>query len=344
MATIEDVARLAKVSTMTVSRVINNSGPVKDSTRERVTQAIAELNYRPNMMAKGLVTRRSHIIAYVVADISDPFHAEVSKGVEEVCYKRGYITMVCDTHNKIRESDYANMFIDRQIDGVVFHHLNIEKEQIDELESSGVMCIMMDNESNLEKVCSVNTNNYMGARMAAKHLVDCGHSNIACMHGPLEPCDDKHDTSYLDTFQFRIWRERTQGFVDGVRAHGLEPTVFYKSDSGMEYALQNARKVISNVCGSTTHATAIYCENDIMALSVLSEALERGVAVPDKLAIVGHDGIETSMLLFPRVTTIVQPRYEMGVKAANMLIDRIEGNTDIKNIILNSKLFKGSTT
>ena len=138
MATIEDVARLANVSEMTVSRVINNSGPVKDSTRERVMQVIEELHYRPNMMAKGLATHRSHIIAYVVADISDPFHAEVSKGIEEVCYNRGYITMVCDTHDKIRESDYANMLIDRQIDGVIFHHLNIKKEQVDELEASGV--------------------------------------------------------------------------------------------------------------------------------------------------------------------------------------------------------------
>ena len=125
MATIEDVARRAGVSRMTVSRVINKSGYIKKETNERVLKAIEELKFRPNMVAKTLVTRRNRVLAYVMVNISDPFHNLVSQGFESVAFREKYTTMMCDTHSPSRELDYINLFLDHRIGGAVFHHLAI---------------------------------------------------------------------------------------------------------------------------------------------------------------------------------------------------------------------------
>jgi LacI family transcriptional regulator len=173
-STIDDVAKLAGVSKMTVSRVVNNSGYVKQATRRRVNEAIEALKFRPNMVARGLATGRNHVIAYMMIDISDPFHNLVSQGIEAACYENGYTAMMCDIHSRERETDYLNMLTDRQIDGAVLHHLDISGETAEALERAGVRCVLLDNEHTVEGVCNVETDNYGGGYMAARHLAGRG--------------------------------------------------------------------------------------------------------------------------------------------------------------------------
>ena len=215
MATIDDVAKKAKVSRMTVSRVINNSGYVKEETRLRINMAIDELKFKPNMIAKSLVTRKSRTIAYVMVNISDPFHNLVNKGFEAVAFENGYTTLMCDAHSASRVSDYINMLQERCIDGVVLHHLNITKKQVQELEASGVHCVLLDNEVELPEVNCVNTDNVQGARLAAEHLIKKGHTRIGCMHGTLRyPKTEKIASE--DTFHYNIWKQRTQVCLNGI--------------------------------------------------------------------------------------------------------------------------------
>lgn len=343
MANIDDVAKLAGVSKMTVSRVINGADNVKEETVQKVRWAIKELDYRPNMVAKSLATHRTHTIACVVVNISDPFHNLVNQGIETIGYQRGYTTLICDTHTKDREKDYIDMFIGRKIDGVIFHHLDISEGQVKQLEENGVKCLLLDNEQKLTTACRVDTDNYMGARMAAEYLISLGHTRIGCLHGVLE-MPSYENIDYEDTFQYSIWRERTRGFMDVMKENNLDATLLYTGNGLNSRAFGLAKAAVQQIFESNERPTALYCQNDIMAVAAVNALFELGKTVPGDLAIVGHDGLELSRMLRPYITTIMQPRFEMGVQAANVLIDRIEGKKEIRTVLLEPSLSVGDTT
>lgn len=342
LVTIADVAKHASVSMMTVSRVINNSGHVSDQTRRRVQEAIDLLSYRPNMMAKGLATGRSKLIAYVMSNLSDPFHSLVSKGIENACFERNYTVIICDTGSDQRVEDCIDMLTDRQIDGAIFHHLNMSQEQVSRLAAGNVRCVMIDNEAELPDVSSVDSDNYQGGMMATKHLIAKGHRSIGCITGLLE--DPGFCEEYIDGFQRKIWRDRTQGYLDALKGAGLQQGVLYEGSGGLKQGFLLAQGYVRELMRLPAPPTALYCGNDVIALGALSELLEMKVPVPERMAIVGHDGLEMSTILYPRVTTIVQPRYEMGFTAANMLLDLIEWDAPVGHRIMDSTLFQGDTT
>ncbi len=342
IVTIEDVARYAGVSRMTVSRVINRSGYIKQETEEKVINAIKELGYRPNMLAKSLVTKKSKTLAYVMVNISDPFHNLVSKGIESVAYKKQYITFLCDTHSRQREEDYINMFMDNRIGGAIFHHLSITKEQIKTMSENGVKCVLMDNETDLDNVSTVNSDNYAGGKMAGEYLVGKGHQRIGVIHPPLKPISNPN-IPYENTFQFKMWRERTQGFTDALHSANLEPVSYYETLVRFEYAKLTMTDIVNSVLASPVKITALYCEDDITAFGVMDELWKHGVKVPDDIAIIGHDGLDMCHMVHPYLTTVSQPRYEMGRYAGEMLIDEIEGKSEPRIVTLQPTLMPGET-
>jgi DNA-binding LacI/PurR family transcriptional regulator len=278
-----------------------------------------------------------------MVNISDPFHNYVSQGLESVAYDRGYTTLVCDAHSPGRVADYIVMLQQRAIDGAVFHHLDITPGQVSELKSSGVHSVLMDNESVVEGAGNLITDNGYGARLATEHLIARGHKTIACMHGTLQRPRQK-DVPFEDTFQFGIWRERTRGFQDAMRSHGLDDGNLYKGNGLSHLAPGYARRALDHMMTLPDRPTAIYCENDIMAIAVLNDLLERGLKVPDDLAIVGHDGLDLAQMIHPRLTTVAQPRYEMGSAAGRMLIESIEDGVLDELVTLSPKLLLGETT
>ena len=344
MATIEDVAARAGVSRMTVSRVINKKGYVSAEARERVEAAVKELNYKPNILAKALVTKRTSILAYVMIDISDPFHNLVKQGFESIAYHGRYTSMMCDVHSAERQRDYFNMFQEICIGGAVFHHLAVTEAQIRELEQAGVQCVLLDNEFDLPGVSCINTDNYAGGRMAAEHLLERGHRRIGCVHGALKRPDSTDSVRYKDTFQFRIWQQRTAGFVDALAVHGVEPAGFFLSNGRWEQAEKMASEIVNGILSAKEPITALYCEDDIMALTVYKRLQERGVKIPEQIAIIGHDGLDMIKMVHPQITTIEQPRYEMGKLAAEILIEQIEQGVPPRNVVLQPRLLVGETT
>ena len=343
MATIDDVAKTVGVSSMTVSRAINNSGYVKESTRKKIDEVIKELDFRPNMIAKSLVTKRTHVIAFVMVNISDPFHNLISQGIESICYDGGYIVMMCDTHSPMRELDYINMFQDRCVDGAIFHHLALAADKIKTLENNGVKCVLIDNEEDLPGVFSVNTDNYIGGFMAAEHLVERGHTSIGCLMGTLHPRRGEN-IPYEDTFQFRMWHERTDGFTSGLDKHGIKKRFFFQGNALFDEATVCVKKALDQIESMAEKPTAIYCENDMMAIALLNDMHMRGMKAPDDIAIIGHDGIDFCRMLHPNITTVSQPRYEMGQLAARKLLERIDGNGKIEKLVLKPTLLQGETT
>jgi len=347
MPTIDDVARLAGVSKMTVSRVLNNSGYVKESTYKRIQQAISDLKYRPNMVARGLVTGRMHTLAHVMLDIDDMIHSGINKGFEEECYKRGYNVLVCDANGKNRESKYINMIIDKKIDGAIFHHLDISEEQVEKMTAAGVKCVLIDNEYEIQNTSNIVTDNYYGGQLAAEHLIKLGHTKIGCLYGVLNrPERTDSEIDYIDTFQFNIWRERTRGFCDALKAHGLEINndYFYQGDGTMEHGIRLARQTMNRIISMEDRPTAIYCENDVMAMGALNALLKLKLDLPGDMAIVGHDGLSIVDNLYPRLTTVVQPTYQIGKLAAKMLIDLIENESEVSNVKLSPFLRVGEST
>ena len=344
MATIEDVAARAGVSRMTVSRVVNKKGYVSSDARERVEKAIKELNYRPNILAKALVTKRTSILAYVMVDISDPFHNLVKQGFESIAYHGRYTSMMCDVHSAERQRDYFNMFQEICIGGAVFHHLAVTEEQIRELEAAGIQCVLLDNEYDLPGVSCINTDNYAGGRMAARHLFEKGHRRIGCVHGELSQGNVTANTPYKDTFQFRIWQQRTSGFVDELREHGLEPAGFFLCNGQPDIAESVSFDIVEKVLSEKEPITALYCEDDVMALTIYKRLQERGIKVPEQIAIIGHDGLDMVKMVHPQITTIEQPRYEMGRLAAEILIEQIEKGEAPRNYLLKPSLLIGETT
>ena len=342
IVTLEDVARLAGVSRMTVSRVINRSGYIKQETEEKVINAINELGYRPNMLAKSLVTKKSKTLAFVMINISDPFHNLISKGIESVAYKKQYITFLCDTHSRQREEDYINMFMDNRIGGAIFHHLSITEEQIRIMSNNGVKCVLMDNETDIDSVSTVNSDNYAGGKLAGEYLIGKGHRRIGIVHPPLKPISNPN-VPYENTFQFKMWRDRTRGFTDALHCAGLEPVAFYETLVRFEYAKQTMTDIVNSVLTSPTKISALYCEDDIMAFGVMDELWKHGVKVPDDIAVMGHDGLDMCYMVHPNLTTVSQPRYEMGRCAGEMLIDEIEGNSQPRIITLQPTLMPGET-
>ena len=343
MATIDDVAKKAKVSRMTVSRVINNSGYVKEETRLRINQAIDELKFKPNMIAKSLVTRKSRTVAYVMVNISDTFHNLVNKGFEAVAFENGNTTLMCNAHSASRVTDYINMLQERCIDGVVLHHLNITKKQVQELEESGVHCVLMDNEVDLPGVNCVNTDNMQGARLAVEHLIQKGHTRIGCMHGTLS-CPKTDKVAYEDTFQYNIWRQRTKGFQETMKEAGLTDRYRYQGNGLSNLVPWFAKKTMDLILNDPEPPTALYCENDIMALSIINEMQERGMRIPDDMAVVGHDGLDLCRMVHPYLTTVAQPRYLMGKMSAAILIDAIEKNQSNTKVVLPPSFWIGETT
>jgi DNA-binding LacI/PurR family transcriptional regulator len=275
-------------------------------------------------------------------NLSDPFHSLVSKGIENACFERNYTVIICDTGSDQRVEDCIDMLIDRQIDGAIFHHLNMSPEQISRLTYGNVQCVMIDNEVELPDVSSVDSDNYQGGMMATQHLIAKGHRNIGCITGFLD--DSGSCEEYIDKFQRKIWRDRTQGYLDALKGAGLMQGVRYQGSGGLKQGFLLAQGYVREIMRLPDPPSALYCGNDVIALGALSELLEMKVPVPERMAVVGHDGLEMSTILYPRVTTIVQPRYEMGFTSANMLLDLIERDAPVEHKIMDSTLFQGDTT
>ena len=346
LVTLEDVAKRAGVSMMTVSRVINKSANVSEKTRERVQKAIEELSYHPNMVARGLATDRSRMIAYVMTNLANPFFSDVSMGIENICVKHGYSMVISDVSSEDRLSKCINMLIERRLDGVVFHHLKVTAEQVAQLQQNNVQCVTIDNEYIIDDVSMVDSDNYEGARMAVQHLISRGHKKIGCIHGHFDSDTQPGwpNLEYAETFQRRIWQDRTRGFLDEMHKNGLEPVIMVEGRGSALNSMLAGGYSMHEILNHKNGITALYCENDLMALGALGECLENNKRTPQDIAIIGHDGLNYSMELYPRITTIRQPKYRMGYIAAEQLIRHIEQTVDAERMQTHSVLFQGDTT
>lgn len=309
MATMKDIARLAGVSTSTVSHVINKSRFVSDEIAERVNNAAQQLNYAPSALARSLKMNRTKTIGMLVTTSTNPFFGEVVKGVERSCYHKGYNLILCNTEgDNQRMKASINTLLQKRVDGLLLMCSTLEGERLDVFDRyPDIPVVVMDWGPILFASDKIQDNSLQGGYMAAKHLIECGHREIGCITGPLI----RHQAQM-----------RYEGYKRALAEAGLgiHPDWIIESDFECEGGYQAFEKLYER--GKLP--SALFVCNDMMAMGVIQAASQRGLRVPDDLSLIGYDDVHIAKFMTPALTTIHQPKYRLGKAAVDTLLYRLE--------------------
>lgn len=299
MASIKDVAKLAGVSVATVSRVLNDKGYVGQHTREMVEQAIKELNYKPNEVARSLFKKQSNTIGLIVPDIMNPYFPELARAVEDTASKFGYNVILCNSdEDREKEQTYLDMLQQNYVNGIIVSSNTMTAEQVIEL---NIPVVSIDREIS-KGLPTIVVENMKGASKATRFLLDKGCSRVAHIRGPKGVVNaEERCEGYKEAVVQQTWFNESY-IVDGN----------YDMESSIEATLELLR--------SHPEIDGIFAANDVMAIGAMKAANQLGKRVPEELAIIGFDGIRLSSVTIPELTTIVQPIYELGEKATTMLV------------------------
>ncbi|MEK6720106.1 MAG: LacI family DNA-binding transcriptional regulator [Chloroflexota bacterium] len=318
MSTISDVAERAAVSAMTVSRVINNSGYVSAPTRDRVERAIEELGYVPNALARQLRSKRTKILALIVSDITNPFFTTIARGVEDVAARHGFSVMFCNTdESAAEEAQYLQVLIERQVDGVLLVPTRRGGASFRTLRAHRVPVVVLDRRVNDPFVDSVRCDSEAGAYALTRHLISLGHRRIAVLTG-------------RRTISTSV--DRVAGCRRALQDSGLVLPGELVRFGGYNFGSLNqtdgyemARSVLAS---ASPWPTAIFAANNFIAFGVVRALHEAGLAVPGDMSVVAFDDLPADWAMDPFLTVAAQPAYEIGHRAAELLLDRIAGDPD----------------
>ena len=325
--TIKDVAKRANVSIATVSRYINNPQIVSSKSREKIIKAIKELDYVPNMVAKGLRTSRTHIVGLIVPDINNVYYSAVIQRAESLLEEKGYISLLCTTQNSIkREKKYITMLLEQQVAGIIFigsRQLDIQNSQhmIDVAKKTPVVVI---NENSIagDFTC-IGNDEVAGSYTAVQYLHKLGHQRIAFL---------------TSTEPYRTYQRKQQGYIKYLEEHDLALQKEYMIESRGEYE-EAGYESMNKLLALQERPTAIHTVNDQMAIGALWALNEAGYKVPGDFSIVGFSNIDTVKRIFPGITTMDQEGRQLGEMAASNLMEMIKGeHNKFKNILIQPKL------
>ncbi|EKF9219078.1 substrate-binding domain-containing protein [Vibrio cholerae] len=309
MATMKDIARLAGVSTSTVSHVINKSRFVSDEIAERVNNAAQQLNYAPSALARSLKMNRTKTIGMLVTTSTNPFFGEVVKGVERSCYHQGYNLILCNTEgDNQRMKASINTLLQKRVDGLLLMCSTLEGERLDVFDRyPDIPIVVMDWGPILFASDKIQDNSMQGGYMAAKHLIESGHKEIGCITGPLI----RHQAQM-----------RYEGYKRALAEAGIaiNPDWIVESDFECEGGYQAFEKLYQR--GKLP--SALFVSNDMMAMGVIQAASQRDLRVPDDLSLIGYDDVHIAKFMTPALTTIHQPKYRLGKAAVDTLLYRLE--------------------
>ena len=304
----KDVARLAGVSTSTVSHVINNNRFVSETIREKVTSAIATLNYAPSALARSLKLNQTHTIGMLLTASSNPFYAEVVRGVERSCYERGYSLILCNTEgDKDRMDRSLETLLQKRVDGLLIMCTESHLPSAEMLTRyPSIPSVMMD-WAPFEGVSDIiQDNSLLGGEMATRYLISRGYTRIACIAGP----QDKTPA-----------RLRLEGYQRAMAAAGLSVPADYIVDGDFEF--QGGFSAMQQLLRLDPRPQAVFTSNDAMAVGVYHALYLAGMRIPQDMAVMGYDDIELARYMTPPLSTIHQPKDELGQLAIDTLLHRM---------------------
>jgi DNA-binding LacI/PurR family transcriptional regulator len=328
-ATIRSVAKLAGVAPSTVSHYLNQTAPLSAATAKSVAEAIAALNYRVNLGARNLRLRKTNSIGVVIPNITSPFFGEIAAIMENTLWERGFQTLLCiSERSPERELSQVAHLVSRQVDGILLVYCSQKSRIADTLKQISVPIVFVDRR--VPDQYSVSTDNFLGGRLAARHLAGLGHRVIGLLCG--EP-------------SVQNVAERIQGFQLELQSFGLEIPEAYKAKGRQDLQLGLR---ITDLLQLEPRPTAIFATNDIVAIGAWRKLVESGFRIPRDISIMGFDDIAISRFLVPPLTTVAQPYREIGAKAVELLVDLVQAEETTKpadkNVILAPTLkIRGST-
>ncbi len=326
--TIYDVARLAGVSTATVSRALNDSGQIAPGTRSTIDAAVAQLGYRPNTIARSLVTKATQTIALLLPDIGNPFYAALVSGIQQQALKSGHTMLLCMTEgNAEQEEQYLSLLRAKQVDGALVDGLVLPPERIARFVEDGFPIVCLDRDVASPSVPLVQVDNRAGAQLAIDHLLSLGHRRIAHVTGA----------------PTRIAEERLAGYGASLAAVGLAVDGRLVARGG--FTEEGGYTATKRLLAAGTEPTAVFAANDLSALGTIRAIAEQGGRVPGDVSVVGFDDLRLASFTSPPLTTVRQPALEIGEHAAQILLDLIRGRPPAQLRFLHAPtlIVRGST-
>ena len=312
MPTIRDVAKLAGVAPITVSRVINNSDYVKQETRARVEAAIDELGYVPNMLGQSLRFKQTMTLAVVIADITNPFWTTVTRGIEDIAQANGYSTILCNTdESEEKQEQYLQMLLRRRIDGILLVPASNKAAPIKLIKKQNVPVVLMDRQVPDVDVDVVRSDTEEGAYLITTHLLSLGHRQIVMLAGP-----QSVSTSV----------DRVNGYRRALRDAGLPEST--ESIFFGEFTQETGYTMAEQMLKDLSRTTALVAANNFIAIGAMQLLSEKKVRVPEDIAIVTVDDLPPALTITPFFTVATQSALEMGRQATQLLLDRVSGKTN----------------
>jgi DNA-binding LacI/PurR family transcriptional regulator len=325
--TINDLAKLLKLSPSTVSRALRNHPDISRKTKDKVLAMATDTNYQPNLIAQSLQNKRSNNIGVIVPEIRNTFFSTVISGIEEVAYEAGYIIMVCqsgDTYNReilntraLAANRVAGMLVSTSQETTNFLHLQTVMDQ-------GIPIVLFDRVAEQLHASKVIVDDFAGAYDAVCHLIERGYKRIAHIAG---------------TPSLYVSHKRCEGYKAALRGHNMEIRPEYIINGG--YHEEDGRVGALALLGLADPPDAIFSINDPVALGAFLHLKDKGISIPDKMALVGFSNNPNTTLVRPRLTTVNQPAFEMGRAAAGLLLKKFDvkpEKQEIETIILKTEL------
>jgi LacI family transcriptional regulator len=325
---IRDVAQHAGVSNATVSNVLNRPDVVAPATRQRVLAAIEELGFVRNESARQLRAGRSRVLAYVVLDAANPFFTDVARGVEDAAREAGFALFLCNSAaDDGREREYLELLHEQRVEGILITPVDDECAQIAE---RGTPVVLVDREALDGTRCSVAVDDVLGGELAMTHLIESGHTRIAMIGGPLS---------------IPQVRDRREGALRALANAGLPAdSMTFLETKGLQVA--EGRGAGERLVGlpASRRPTAAFCANDLLALGLLQSMTQQGLNVPDDLAVVGYDDIEFAAAAAVPLTSVRQPREQLGRTAAQLLLSENDPDHEHRHVRFQPELVVRAST
>ena len=330
MATIRDVARLAGVSTATVSHVLNETRAVSEDLRERVRVAMDALNYRPNAVARSLRVSETMTIGLIVPDVEIPFFARYARSIERVAAQAGYNVILCNSNWQLSEElRYLDHLLARRVDGLICISASMTATHVGPILRRNAPVIWLEESRPGDQFDSVVLDNSKGAYLATTHLIELGHTRIACIVGPVIS---------------QLGLDRIDGYRKALAKYGL--VYDERLQQSADYTAQGGYRATQALLELDDRPTAVFSFNDLMAMGALKSITEHCLQIPNDVAVIGFDGIALTEHTCPPLSTIEQPITEMSTRAIEMLIERINGTgpAQYRTIVVEPRLVVREST
>ena len=310
MPTIQDVAKRAGVSPITVSRVINHFGYCSKDAQQRVEAAIIELGYVPNSLARSLRIKKTHTLGLVLTDITNPFFTTLARGVEDAASKAGFMVILCNTdESEIKEANYLQLLLQKQVDGILLVPAVTESKSIPLIRKQNIPVVVLDRRVPGFETDVVRCNSEVAAYQLTRLLLEQGHQRIAILSG----------RKVVFTAE-----ERVQGYQRAMREANLQDSeiVFYG-----EFNQQSGYEMTRDALALDPCPTALLAANNFIAFGAFKALQEMNLRIPEDISLVAFDDLPPSFVMFPFLTVAYQPSYEMGKKATELLLSRLSGES-----------------